>query len=151
SLRKVSLRDWPKAKELARIHLFDLAARELLRPGVYGSSPALDFQVAQLFSKEKNFFQSTVYLRRVFPNYLDLSLKSLPLDIWEMFFPLNYGGTIFKEAAKYHIDPFLIMALIRQESAFNPKAVSPANAHGLMQLLPSTARRLAPRLEPPPA
>ncbi len=142
-VRQLSLNDWPRAKALARVHLFDLAARELLRPRVYTASPALDFQVAKLFAQEENFFQSTVYLRRVFPTYLDLPINALPREVWELFFPLVHESTIFTEAATYQIDPFLIMALIRQESAFNPKAVSTSNAHGLMQLLPSTARRLA--------
>src|SRR5512132_3416303 len=66
-----------------------------------------------------------------------------------MFYAVNYEDIIKREAAKYAIDPFLIMALIRQESAFNPKAVSAANAHGLMQVLPSTAHRLARGMKVP--
>ncbi|MGH9962715.1 MAG: lytic transglycosylase domain-containing protein, partial [Pyrinomonadaceae bacterium] len=102
-----------------------------------------DYQAAKLFIMGKNFYETTRRLRRVFPNYLELLFESLPREIWEMFYPMNYQSIISREARKYNIDPFLIMGLIRQESAYNPKAVSSANAHGLMQLLPSTARRLA--------
>ena len=48
-----------------------------------------------------------------------------------------------KDAAKNHLDPYLVASLIRQESEFNPEAVSPANAMGLMQLLPSVGRGMA--------
>lgn len=143
SIRRASLDEWPRVKGLAQVQLFELAAHELQHRQAYGSSRALEFQVAQLLIKAKSFYQSTVVLRRVFPDYLDLPFNALPREIWEMFYPVNYEPIIQREAAKYEIDPFLIMALIRQESAFNPKAVSVANAHGLMQLLPSTARRLA--------
>ena len=44
-------------------------------------------------------------------------------------------------APRYSIDPSLVMALISVESGFNPKAVSPKNAQGLMQLIPETAER----------
>jgi TPR repeat protein len=44
-------------------------------------------------------------------------------------------------APKYSIDPALVMALIETESNFNPRAVSPKNARGLMQLIPETAER----------
>lgn len=147
--RKGSLGDWPRVKALAQLQLFELAAKELQFRPIYGTSRVLDFQIAQLWVKAKSFYQSTVVLRRVFPEYLDLPFNALPREIWEMFYPVNYEDLIQREAAKYAIDPFLIMALIRQESAFNPKAVSVANAHGLMQLLPSTARRLAKGMKLP--
>jgi soluble lytic murein transglycosylase len=142
-IRNDALDDWPRVKTLAHVHLFDLAAQELQYRPAYPSSRALDFQITRLLIKAKSFHQSTAVLRRVFPNYLDLPFNALPREVWAMFYPVNYEDILQREAGKYGIDPFLIMALIRQESAFNPKAVSAANAHGLMQLLPSTARRLA--------
>lgn len=48
---------------------------------------------------------------------------------------------VHKLAPRYQIDPLLALAIIRVESAFNTKAVSPKNAQGLMQLMPDTARR----------
>jgi soluble lytic murein transglycosylase-like protein len=52
-----------------------------------------------------------------------------------------YGQIIYDVAIRHSINPHLVAALIHVESAFNARAVSPAGARGLMQLLPETARR----------
>ncbi|HHJ39793.1 MAG: hypothetical protein AXA67_06585 [Methylothermaceae bacteria B42] len=52
-----------------------------------------------------------------------------------------YSPLIEKIAKKYDLDPALLHAVIRAESSYNPKAVSPKGAVGLMQLMPETARR----------
>ncbi len=51
-----------------------------------------------------------------------------------------YSDHILETCSKYNVDPFLVKAIIKAESDFNPFAVSPKNAVGLMQLLPETAR-----------
>lgn len=48
---------------------------------------------------------------------------------------------VSKLAPQYSLDPNLVLALIEAESSFNPKARSPKNAQGLMQLIPATAKR----------
>lgn len=53
-----------------------------------------------------------------------------------------YSRWINQAAAKYGIDPALVAAVIKQESDFDPKAVSSAGAIGLGQLMPATAREL---------
>jgi soluble lytic murein transglycosylase len=58
-------------------------------------------------------------------------------------YPLGYWEVVRPMAESRGLDPLLVAALIRQESLFFPDAVSPADAHGLMQLLPGTARELA--------
>ncbi|TMA70594.1 MAG: tetratricopeptide repeat protein [Deltaproteobacteria bacterium] len=58
-------------------------------------------------------------------------------------YPLGYWTEVRAQAAARRLDPFLVLALVRQESLFDPEAVSPADAHGLMQLMPATARELA--------
>lgn len=51
-------------------------------------------------------------------------------------------GFVREAAARYGLDPLLVHALIEVESAYNPYALSPRGAEGLMQLIPGTARRL---------
>ncbi len=64
-----------------------------------------------------------------------------------LFYPNNYFAMVEKYAKPYNLDPYLVMSVIRQESAFEPKALSPAKARGLMQLLPTTARHMDRRVQ----
>jgi soluble lytic murein transglycosylase len=66
--------------------------------------------------------------------------------VLELLYPWPFRAAIEREALEHHVDPYLIAALVRQESSFVPDAVSRAGAQGLMQLLPATARGVASRL-----
>ncbi|MBN8550632.1 MAG: lytic transglycosylase domain-containing protein [Deltaproteobacteria bacterium] len=55
-------------------------------------------------------------------------------------FPNHYSTLIDLAAGEHGVEPSLIRALIHTESAFNPRAVSPKGARGLMQLMPEVAR-----------
>lgn len=70
-------------------------------------------------------------------------------DDLEIRFPLLHQEAVKKEAAKYQLDPSLILAMIRQESAYNIRARSHAGARGLMQLMPGTAKNVAKSLKLP--
>lgn len=60
-----------------------------------------------------------------------------------ILYPLPYRALIEREARTKGIDPYFVAALIRQESSFNPEAVSGAGAVGLMQVMPATGRHLS--------
>ncbi|MFN8627299.1 MAG: transglycosylase SLT domain-containing protein [Candidatus Binatia bacterium] len=60
-----------------------------------------------------------------------------------VLYPLAFWTIVTHAAASHALDPFLVEAVMRQESRFDPQAQSPAQAYGLMQLLPQTATRVA--------
>jgi len=62
---------------------------------------------------------------------------------WEVAFPRAWNTEVVHESDGAHVPPPLTWAIMREESAFNPDAKSIANAHGLMQLMPATARLVA--------
>jgi soluble lytic murein transglycosylase len=78
-------------------------------------------------------------------DYLSLPLDRAPRRYWEALFPLPYRSELEGAARRQGIDPFLFAGLIRQESEFNPGALSPANAYGLTQVRPGTGRDFARR------
>ncbi len=70
----------------------------------------------------------------------------IPAPLRRAAFPLPYGTRIAEAAARHEVDPYLLTALIREESRFDADAVSSASARGLAQFLLATADRLAPRV-----
>ena len=66
------------------------------------------------------------------------SSKQLPRETWQLAYPLGYYNHVAQYAAQFGIDENLVLAVIREESRFNPRTVSWANARGLMQLIPHT-------------
>ena len=61
------------------------------------------------------------------------------LDLLYLLFPRMHVHCVFRFSKKFGLEPNHVFALIRQESAFDPKACSVAGARGLMQILPKTA------------
>lgn len=70
-------------------------------------------------------------------------IYEIPLEMRQLLYPMTYTAHVEKYAAKNRIEVSEVMALIRQESQFFAGAISRANALGLMQLLPSTAKLVA--------
>jgi soluble lytic murein transglycosylase len=70
-------------------------------------------------------------------------LFEIPDSLRTMLYPQAYGAYVEKYAARNELEKAEVFALIRQESQFFAGAISPANAQGLMQVLPSTAELLA--------
>lgn len=64
-------------------------------------------------------------------------------NIGRFFLPIPYREVIFREAAGSGLDAYLLAAIIKTESNFNPGAVSAKGARGLMQIMPETGRWVA--------
>jgi len=64
-------------------------------------------------------------------------------EFWQCLYPLGYWPLVQEQAGMLGVDPYLVAALIREESAFAPRALSRAGARGLMQLMTQTAERVA--------
>ena len=68
--------------------------------------------------------------------------KGIPLYLLKHIFPTNYYKQVSSIANFYNVKPEVVISLMREESRFNPTAISPAGAIGLMQILPSTGKRI---------
>jgi len=85
-------------------------------------------------------------LRLAFPRLATVEQDSVPPYFLRLYYPIHYADAIKKNASRNGLDPYLVMALILQESYFNPRAKSPVGALGLMQLMPATGQELGRQL-----
>jgi soluble lytic murein transglycosylase len=85
-------------------------------------------------------------MRRAYPQFMAAGGETLPPEVLRIIFPLDYWPLIKKYSDLHKLDPYLIAALMAQESTFTAEIRSHANAYGLMQVIPSTGRRYARKL-----
>lgn len=136
-----------RAALLAKAGMKDLAENELRFGADQGEQPVvLGMELAKLLSADDPA-QSMRYIKRYARGYLLTPISSAPNEFWRMAFPLPYRAPLDRHTKQYDVDLYLMAGLIRQESEFDPKAVSVAKARGLTQIMPSTGRDLAKRLK----
>jgi soluble lytic murein transglycosylase len=130
-----------KARLLANAGLNEYIAQEIKADPDSTSWSAL--AEAQIYSSYGETYRAVRSLKRALPGSASASIESIPLVYWRILFPEPWWDTIQAESAKNNLDPYLVASLIRQESEFDPSAISRANAYGLMQLLPSVGKKMA--------
>jgi peptidoglycan lytic transglycosylase len=138
--------------------LYDPALKELeFAQRTWGDSPVDEATIAwidrQKAPAEKGTQQFNLargainLMKRAYPQYLAAGGELLPRDVLTIIYPLSYWDLIKKYSAQNDLDPYLFAALMSQESTFVADIRSSANAYGLTQLLPVTARQYARKLQ----
>ncbi len=113
---------------------------------VWGDSPQLQATIALTHRRLGNVRAGINAMKRAYPQYLAAGGETLPAEILQVIFPLDYWALLQKYSKQRNLDPYVVAALVAQESNFDAFVVSHANAWGLMQVLPSTGRSLARKL-----
>lgn len=141
-------------RALLEVSLYDDALNELRYiQRTAGDSPAVQATVSWILRQQglsasgRDQFTllrgSISTMRRAYPQFMAAGGEYLPKEVLSLIFPISYWDLIQKHAAANGLDPYLVAALVAQESTFVPDVRSSANAVGLMQLIPSTARMYA--------
>lgn len=126
--------------------LANAALNEYIRPEIALSATSSEWGALAEADIYQSFGETTRALQAMKRSkipFFALDVDDVPHAYWEILFPRPYWATLREDAEANGLDPYLVAALIRQESEFNAGAVSRANAVGLMQLLPSTGKGLA--------
>jgi soluble lytic murein transglycosylase len=135
-----------RAAILAKAGLKDLAENELRFGADAGEQPqVLALELAKLMSAGDPA-KGLRYIKRYARGYLLMPIPSAPKEFWRLAFPLPFRASLDRFTAQYNVDTYLMAALIRQESEFDPQAVSVTGARGLSQIQPTTGRDLAGRI-----
>ena len=113
---------------------------------VWGDSPQLQATMAVTHNRLGNVRAGINAMKRAYPQYLAAGGETLPAEILRIIYPVDFWALLQKYAKERNLDPFLVAALVAQESNFDPVVISHANAYGLMQILPSTGRSYARKL-----
>jgi soluble lytic murein transglycosylase len=129
ALREVGLREFA-----------DEELDELTRRSV--GEPRRLYALSAAYVADERYHMALRILRRSFQGSARSGGTS-PREFWEMFYPLGWRDALTAAAGRASVDPFLVAAVVREESSFYPQARSRVGARGLMQLMPDTGRAVA--------
>lgn len=128
------------ATELLLLGLYEQASTEIdSLARKHASDKASLVELAGLLYEARDYYRAF----RIYRTYLSASNN---LEHIALGYPPGLVETVKEKAAVKSADPYLVAAVMREESHFNPEAVSPVGAMGLMQIMPSTGRQIADEL-----
>ncbi|MEA2602900.1 MAG: soluble lytic murein transglycosylase [Acidobacteriota bacterium] len=148
---------WPAEPALQRVKLLtdlgldELASQELgLVAAVAAKSSRRDVLALKglILCHKGELRSGLVLLREAFPALGGPYQATVPTEILFAYYPLpeDYAGSILAYSRSAGVPAHLVAGIIRQESAFDPRATSPVGARGLMQLMPPTAREMSEKV-----
>jgi soluble lytic murein transglycosylase len=146
---------WPsdrrllRARYLSDVGLDGLAATELELAGSGAEPRARAALQGIVLARQGRPRPSMDHLRSAFPALGTPLQASVPGAALELYYPLHYREVVEHWAAARALPVPLVLAVVRQESAFDLTATSRSGARGLMQLMPGTARDVAVKVGVP--
>ncbi|MBA2737114.1 MAG: lytic transglycosylase domain-containing protein, partial [Pyrinomonadaceae bacterium] len=133
-----------KSEELSTVGLFDWAIEELQEAKkTAANSPKINLALAKHYRFKGDNVGALLALAKSYPDYSQMNPEEMGTEEWSIFYPLTNWKEIKYWAKQRNLDVYQVAGLIRQESVFDPRAKSGANAYGLMQLVIPTARMMA--------
>jgi len=129
ALRSVGLREY------ADEELDELTRRSM-------GEPRRLYALSAAYVADERYHMALRILRRSFQGPARSGAAS-PREFWEMFYPMGWRDALTAAAGRASVDPFLVAAVVREESSYHPQARSRVGARGLMQLMPDTGRAVA--------
>ena len=145
-------RPWPtdpvlaRASRLSDIGIDQLGLEELELVSEGADQDAVEALRSRILARQGRRRESIQSLWRVFPMLGTPAQGVAPGDALKMYYPVDFLDIVERFAADNRLDVSLLLAMIRQESAFDMTARSWAGARGLMQVMPATGRELAERM-----
>jgi len=130
-----------KAEILESLGREDLAHMELVFAARFRQAPEVDLAMAEDLSSRGYVTDA----QSIAEHYIEDHPKA-PLAVWQLSYPRPYSTTVEAVATEFEVDPLLIWAVMREESRYDPDALSQAGARGLMQVIPSTQAWIAGEL-----
>ena len=139
-----------RVQELQQLQMYQQTGQEIrsLAP-LLPSTPAAQYFLASLYVNNQQYTAAFRALNSVIEALSPAEVRGLPRDFWTMLYPQVFWPEVSQLAQTRGLDPYLVLSIIRQESAFNPAAISSSGARGLMQLMPMTAQELLTKLKLP--
>lgn len=139
---------WTRANALLDLQLPDEASLELesLLNG-YGTTSSALYALTRAFQPTGLTHVSARAATRLVAALPDEAIRAAPSDLLRLAYPIDYAPVIQDTARRTGVSPLLLLAVIRQESFFDPRAGSPAGALGLTQVISWTAQQIADDLD----
>src|SRR3989442_1198092 len=100
--------------------------------------PVRLYGISGAYVKEERYHLALRILRRALAPLAATGDPALPQAFWETLYPLGWRAELMAAAQSAGLDPYLVAAVVREESSYYPRALSPVGARGLMQLMPDT-------------
>lgn len=129
-----------RAKLFMKAGLLDEGKGEI--KGIEEDNPLFLYRISKILADYGLDNYSILYAEKIKRRALKEKMD-IPLELLKLLYPTRYGVSIINQDG----DIFWTLSIIRQESWFNPEAISPAGALGLMQIMPSTGEMIAKTLE----
>lgn len=132
-----------KGKALLSLGFKEDASAELSLAEGRCSDKGTLLEIARLMTNAGDYNRAKRVAINSFPDYLREDVGESDPEIWRFAFPAGFGDEVRSSAEKNSLNPYLIHAIIREESSYRFDAVSRAGAIGLMQLMPFTGSNIS--------